>query len=105
MSQLNTDYVTKWVEWFMVMQDEQGMEKEVRDSLEQCLGMFFASQTAFDLHSKKVSIDKGLRCPRCHGRGHSNLYLVGAKEPARCENCKGTGKIEPSVVTGLDAGD
>jgi len=53
-SQLNQDYVTKWVEWFLVEQDKQGMEREVRDSLEQCLGMFFASQSAFELHTKNV---------------------------------------------------
>ena len=90
MSQLNTDYVTKWVEWFLVEQDKAGMEREVRDSLEQCLGMFFASQQAFELHTKNVT-SKDLKCPRCHGRGHSNLYLAGAKEPLQCESCNGTG--------------
>jgi hypothetical protein len=55
MSQLNQDYVTKWVEWFLVEQDKEGMECEVRDSLEQCLGMFFASQAAFELHTKNVA--------------------------------------------------
>lgn len=54
MSQLNQDYVTKWVEWFLVEQDKQGLEREVRDSLEECLGMFFASQAAFELHTKNL---------------------------------------------------
>ena len=53
---LNEDYLTRWVEWFLVEQDKEGMEREVRDSLEQCLGMFFASQTAFDLHPKNVEL-------------------------------------------------
>lgn len=96
MSQLNQDYVTKWVEWFLVEQDKQGMEREVRDSLEQCLGMFFASQQAFELHTKNVSA-QGLKCPRCHGRGHSNLYLAGAKEPLQCEPCNGTGLANANV--------
>lgn len=56
MPQLNQDYVTKWVEWFLVEQDKQGMEREVRDSLEQCLGMFFASQAAFDLHCANLKL-------------------------------------------------
>jgi DnaJ-class molecular chaperone len=93
MPQLNQDYVTKWVEWFLVEQDKQGMEREVRDSLEQCLGMFFASQAAFDLHTKNIS-SQGLKCPKCHGRGHMNLYLAGAKEPVPCANCNGTGNIQ-----------
>ena len=97
---LNQDYVAKWVEWFMVMQDEQGMEKEVRDSLEQCLGMFFASQAAFDVHSKRVNF-KGLKCPRCHGRGHNNIYLVDGQKPAKCDNCGGTGRVE--ALNALDA--
>ncbi len=86
------------------------MEKEVRDSLEQCIGMFFASQQAFEMHTKNVEGRKVIKCPKCHGRRHSNLYLAGAKEPVSCGNCGGKGTIQSSHVdaevgTGTDVYD
>lgn len=94
---LNQEYIKLWVEWFMVQQDEQGMEREVRDSLEQCIGMFFASQAAFELHTKNVN-DKRIKCPKCQGRGHSNLFLAGDTKPQPCKNCEGTGRVIVGVA-------
>jgi len=87
--------LTAWVAWFLAAKCE-GMEQEVKDSLEQCLGGFFATEAEFASHLIKVS--EGIKCPKCHGRGHNNLYLLGSKTPGKCSNCNGTGTIAPNMM-------
>lgn len=84
-----------WVTWFLA--DQKEMEQEVKDSLEQCLGGFFASAKAFEVHLAAVNKEKGIRCPKCHGRGHNNLYMADGGKPSPCPNCGGTGTIEPNM--------
>ncbi len=87
--------LNKWVAWFLATKCD-GMEQEVKDSLEQCLGGFFATEAEFCEYLVKSS--EGIRCPKCHGRGHNNLYLADGKPPMSCNNCAGTGKIAPNMV-------
>lgn len=63
------------------------MEQDVKDSLEQCLGGFFATEEEF------AATADGVKCPKCHGRGHNNVYLVGQTKPGVCSNCNGSGRI------------
>ena len=87
-----------WADWFLLEQTRHGVPKDQKDQIGAIIYAFLDSGKAFVASGSTTSIP----CPKCQGRGHSNLFLVGSSKPVACGNCQGTGKIEPSV--GVDSG-
>ncbi len=91
-----------WVEWFLLEQTRRGIAKNLKDQIGATLFAFLDSGPAYLTSLSKTSI----KCPKCQGRGHSNLFLAGSAKPLSCNNCDGTGTIEPNIIampiTGLD---
>lgn len=78
----------EWADWFLKEQTRRGVPADH-------VGQMGALLYAF-LDSGKVYIvqhGKHIDCPKCQGRGHSNLFLLGQDKPSPCGNCQGTGKI------------
>lgn len=60
----------------------------------------------------KLTVDKGYKCPKCHGRGfvtaHDTIYYTGSRgykigdADIKCDLCKGTGftdkPMKPKMV-------
>lgn len=89
---LTHEEALKWVEWFLLEQTRRGLPKNEKDHAGFIIMAFLESGPTFI----KSNGGEFIKCPKCQGRGHSNLFLLGQKEPTKCENCAGTG----SVVTG-----
>ena len=87
---ISSDETLKWIEWFAVMNKNAGMDQEVVDSFSEGLKIFMKTSSAFLEHMNNTA---KIECPKCHGRGHNNLILLGEKNPGPCKNCDGTGRI------------
>lgn len=78
-----------WADWFVKEQVRRGATKPNADFIGSVLFAFLDSGKAY-LAQQESSID----CPKCQGKGHSNLFLLGQDKPSPCGNCKGTGRIK-----------
>ncbi len=87
----------KWVEWFLLEQTRRGLPKNEKDRAGFIIMAFLESGPAFI----KAEGEPMINCPKCQGRGHSNLFLAGQTQPTPCKNCEGTGRVVvgPSEVT------
>lgn len=72
----------EWAAWFVKKNE---MQDEVAALL---IGFMESGQEWNQVHS-----GEGAKCPKCHGRGHNNLILIGQAQPGMCTNCGGTGRV------------
>lgn len=79
--------ILKWVEWFLLEQTRRGLPKDQKDQAGFIIMAFLDSGEHY-LKTKDMAIKN---CPACQGRGHSNLFVIGAKEPSKCGTCGGSG--------------
>lgn len=84
----------KWVEWFLLEQTRRGLPKNEKDKAGFTIMAFLESGPGFI----KSQGEPMINCPKCQGRGHSNLFLVGQDKPTPCKNCEGTGRVIVGVL-------
>jgi hypothetical protein len=96
---LTHEEALKWVEWFLLEQTRRGLPKDQKDHAGFIIMAFLESGPTF------IATNGGgfVNCPKCQGRGHSNLFKLGEAKPSPCENCKGTGSIVTGKMEGLEA--
>lgn len=82
----------KWLDWYVAVRVKQGLHPSKAKFLGSALANFLASGVHYiNIHEKL-----GVKCPKCQGRGHNNLFLAGQDKPGACKNCNGTGEVFPA---------
>ena len=81
--QLTHAEALEWVNWFVLDCTRRGMPPADSTMAGTLLCDF--------LGSGKQYLSAGKKCRKCHGRGHSNLIVLGATKPQPCDACEGSG--------------
>ena len=87
-----------WLDWYVANKIKGGkMEKEFGMKVGNLIAEFLVTAPGFmAFQTKKVD----MKCTKCHGRGHNNLYAMKSNVPMPCDYCSGTG-YEPPAVPGI----